>query len=118
MRPVNEFALAAKSQLAVITEESGPAVKRYFGKWNSAFNRFTTNLTSVKIKVTTLEPDERRSDNGVMCILHWVDRKDMVRSDKGSVCYGDGWPTELWDTFTSQLSSLPKGSIAEKLKFS
>lgn len=40
----------------------------------------------------------------------------MVRSDKGSVCHGDGWPKELWDTFIGELTNLPKGSVAEKLQ--
>ena len=115
LRPGNEFAFASKSQLAVMTTESGPPLQRYFGKWDAAFRRFTVNLTSSKIRVVALQPGQR-SEKGVMCVLHWVDRRDMVRSDRGSVCYGDGWPTELWEAFTSQLADLPDGSIAEELQ--
>ena len=115
LRPGDEFTPAIKSQLAIITADSDIPLRRYFGKWNSAYNRFTTNFTSPKIKVRAVEPDEEPSD-GIQCILHWVDPKDMIRSDKGSVCYGDGWPKELWDLFTSQLDNLPEGTVAEKLR--
>ena len=115
LRPGNEFAPAFRSQLAVMTAESGPPLKRYFGKWDATFCRFTMNLTSSKIRVAALQPGQR-SEGGVMCVLHWVDRRDMVRSDRGSVCYGDGWPTGLWEAFTSQLANLPDGTIAEKLQ--
>ncbi|MDG6900281.1 MAG: hypothetical protein JRM88_06950 [Nitrososphaerota archaeon] len=115
LRPGNEFAPASKSQLAVMTTESGPPLQRYFGKWDAVFRRFTVNLTSSKIRVVALQPGQR-GEGGIMCVLHWVDRRDMVRSDKRSVCHGDGWPTELWEAFTSQLANLPDGSIAEKLQ--
>jgi hypothetical protein len=115
LRPGNEFAPALRSQLAVMTEESGQLLERYFGKWNASFKRFTTNLTSARIRVEALEPGQRR-EGGIMCVLHWVDPKDMVRSDKGSVCYGDGWPVELWDSFTAHLGGLPGYSVGEKLK--
>ena len=62
---------------------------RYFGKWNSAYNRFTTNFTSPKIKVKAVAPG-KEPDNEIQCILHCVDQKDMVHSGKGSVSYGDG----------------------------
>jgi len=39
----------------------------------------------------------------------------MIRSDEGSVCYGDGWPTHLWNAFISKLEALADGSVAEKL---
>ncbi len=115
LRPGNEFTPAIKSQLSIITADSDVALHRYFGKWNSAYNRFTTNFTSSKINVRAIAPDEEPSD-GIQCILHWVDQKDMIRSDKGSVCYGDGWPKELWDAFTSELDNLPEGTVAEKLR--
>ncbi len=114
LRPGNEFAPAIKSQLAVITADSDVALRRYFGKWNASYERFTTNLTSSKIKVRAIAPGEK-AGNGIQCILHWVDQKDLLRSGKGSVCYGDGWPKELWDTFTSELDNLPEGTLAEKL---
>jgi hypothetical protein len=51
LRPGDEFTPAGKSQLAVMTEESGPPLKRYFGKWNITYRRFTTNLTSANSEV-------------------------------------------------------------------
>jgi len=58
LRPGNEFAPAVRSQLAIMTSESGPPLKRYFGKWNAAFSRFSTNLTSAKIIVKFCSPDK------------------------------------------------------------
>ena len=116
LRPGNEFAPAKKSQLAVITGDSSNSVKRYFGNWNSSFSRFTTNLTSPNIRVEAVKPGNRPSD-GIQCILHWIDSEYMIRSDKGSVCYGDGWPKDLWNAFIFQLGSVSEGTtIAEKLR--
>jgi hypothetical protein len=114
-RPGDEFPSSTKSQLAVLTAESGPPLIRYFGKWSGAYRRFTTNLSSAKLVVNALEPG-RRQGEGIQCVLHWVDRRDMVRSDMGGVCVGDGWPVGLWKAFLSELDSLPDGTIAEKLR--
>ncbi len=115
LRPGDEFARARKSKLAVLKTKSGPPLRRYFGKWASAYRRFTTNLTSPKIVVKTLELGEHPSD-GITCVLHWVDRRDMLRSDKGGVCFGDGWPVKLWEAFISQLDRLPNGTVGEMLR--
>lgn len=115
LRPGDEFTPSVKSQLAVITADSGISLRRYFGKWNVTYNRFSTNLTSSMINVRAIEPDEEPGD-GIQCILHWVDQKDIIRSEKGSVCFGDGWPKELWDAFTSELELLPNGTVADKLR--
>ena len=111
LRPGNEFPRAKKSNLVVLKSDEGPALERYFGKWDSTFKRFTTNLTSTKIRIIGSD----RQANGIQCILHWVERKDMIRSDRGSVCQGDGWPVELWNAFLSELDNLPSGTIGEKL---
>src|SRR5579863_3661429 len=91
LRPGDEFPSAARSQLAVLTAESGPPLRRHFGRWSGTYRRFTTNLTSAKIVVKALQSGQRPS-SGILCVLHWVDRRNMVCSDKGGVCYGDGWP--------------------------
>jgi hypothetical protein len=114
-RPGDEFPRSRKSQLAVLTAESGPPLTRYFGKWSGTYRRFTTNLSSAKLVVKALEPGRRPGD-GIRCVLHWVDRRDMVRSDNGGVCVGDGWPVELWKAFVSELDNLPDGTVAEKLR--
>jgi hypothetical protein len=114
-RPGDEFPLPRRSQLAAMTAESGPPLRRYLGKWSRAYRRFTTNLSSAKLVVRALEPG-RRPDDGIQCVIHWVDRRDMVRSDKGGVCLGDGWPVELWKAFVSELDNLPDGTVAEKLR--
>jgi hypothetical protein len=111
----DEFPRSVKSQLAVLTPESGPPLVRYFGKWSGAYRRFTTNLSSSKLVVKALEPGTRPGD-GIQCVLHWVDRRDMVRSDQGGVCLGDGWPVKLWKAFVSELDNLPGGTVAEKLR--
>jgi hypothetical protein len=115
LRPDDEFPSAARSQLAVLTAESGPPLRRHFGRWSGTYRRFTTNLTSAKIVVKALQSGQRPS-GGILCVLHWVDRRNMVRSDKGGVCYGDGWPVKLWDAFVSESGNLPPGTIAEKLR--
>lgn len=99
----------------VLKTKSGPPLRRYFGKWAGAYRRFTTNLTSPKIVVKTMEPGECLSD-GITCVLHSVDRRDMLRSDKGGVCFGDGWPVKLWEAFISQHDRLPNGTVGEKLR--
>lgn len=114
-RPGDEFPPARKSQLVVLTAESGQPLKRYFGKWSGTYRRFTTNLSSAKVVAKALEPGRRPRD-GIQCILHWVDRRNMVRSDKGGVCHGDGWPVKLWKDFVSELDNLPGGTVAEKLR--
>ncbi len=114
LRPGDNFTPARKSQRAVMKVEHGQALRRYFGTWSDRYRRFTTNLDSAKITVTALEPGQ--SGDGIPCILHWVNRNDMIRSDEGSVCAGDGWPRELWDTFTSQLACLDGMYISEKLR--
>jgi hypothetical protein len=114
LRRGDEFPSAKMSQLAVLTAESGTPLRRYFGRWSGAYRRFTTNLTSTNFLVKTLRPGQRPR-NGILCVVHWVDRSDMIRIGKGGVCYGDGWPVELWSAFVSELSSLPPGTVAEKL---
>ena len=115
LRPGDEFPPARRSQLAVLTAESGPPLRRYFGRWSAEHRRFTTNLTSAKIIVRSLRPGQT-PEGGIQCILHWVNRKDMVRSDKGGVCHRDGWPVKLWDAFVSELDNLPDGTVAERLR--
>lgn len=115
LRPGDEFPRARKSQLVVLTAKSEYPLKRYFGAWSGRYHRFTVNLTSAKILVRTMV-DAQPIGNGIQSILHWVDRNDMLRSDKGGVCYGDGWPPELWNAFTSEIDHLPPGNVAEKLR--
>jgi hypothetical protein len=115
LRPDDVFPAAKMSRLAVLTSESGPPLRRYFGSWSVRYRRFTTNLSSVKIRVDTSlrrEPPVK----GVECVVHWVDARDMIRSDSGGVCAGDGWPVDLWNGFTSVIDQLPPGTISEKLR--
>lgn len=112
LRPGDEFTPAVKSQLAVIDPDSNDALKRYFGKWDSKYQRFTTNFTSSKIRVRAISPRQEVKGDGIQCILHWLDRKEIIRP----TFYGDGWPKELWDTFRAHLDNLPKGTVAEKLR--
>jgi hypothetical protein len=114
LRRGDEFPSPKVSQLAVLTAESGVPSRRYFGRWSEAYRRFTTNLTSTNFLVKTLQPGQRPK-GGIMCVVHWVDRNDMLRTDKGGVCHGDGWPVELWKAFVSELDRLPPGTVAEKL---
>jgi hypothetical protein len=114
LRPGDEFPRAAKSQLAVMTSKSGAELRRYFGQWSVKYRRFTTNLSTSRIRVRALASGEKLG-RGIQCILHWVARKDMVSSGRGSVCYGDGWPRGLWEAFASELDRLPAGTVAERL---
>ena len=115
LRPGDAFCPARRSRLATLTSESGPALKRFFGAWSVRYHRFTTNLSSPRVVVRPVEPGQQPGE-GLQCILHWVKREDMVRTDPGGVCQGDGWPAELWKTFTSSLDSLPGRSVSEKLR--
>jgi hypothetical protein len=115
LRPGDSFPPALSSRLAVMRAESGSPLRRYYGSWSEKYRRFTSNLSSAKIRVRTLEPGEPPGD-GIHCIVLWVDSRTLLSSGPGSVCAGDGWPVELWDAFTSALGRLPPGSIAEKLE--
>jgi hypothetical protein len=115
LRLGDEFAPARKSELAILTSESGEPLRRYFGKWSEPYRRFTTNLSSSKIIVKTPAPGES-PPHGIQCVLHWVDRKDMMRSGPGSVCQGDGWPLEVWNSFMENAVKLPGFGTAEKLR--
>ncbi|MGA9840636.1 MAG: hypothetical protein WBF81_08945 [Thermoplasmata archaeon] len=115
LRPGDPFPPALSSRLASLTAESGPPLRRAFGSWSRRYRRFTSNLNSAKIQVD-VHPPGHPPDDGVQCVVHWVDAGALRSSDPGSVCAGDGWPVELWDAFTSEIDTLPRGSIAEKLR--
>lgn len=112
LRPGDEFTRPAKSQLCVITAaDTDVRLRRYLGKWDNSYKRFTTNFTTSRINVRAVAPGAS-SREGIQCILHWLDQKDMIRSE----FYGDGWPKEVWDSFRTELSNLPKGTLAQKLR--
>lgn len=115
LRPGDEFPRANMSRLAVLRAESGPPLTRYFGSWSTRYRRFTTNLSSARIEVRTVEPGERPGP-GIVVIVHWIDANDLRRSDVGGVRAADGWSPELWNAFTSEIDHLPLGTISEKLR--
>lgn len=115
LRPGDEFSRPVRSRLAVLTAESGPTLARYYGTWSERYRRFTTNVSSPRIAVRQLRTGQEPGP-GLHCVLHWVKREDMVGSGPGSACRADAWPTELWQSFTSELSHLPAGTVAEKLR--
>ena len=115
LRPRDEFSPSYRSRLAVLTADSGPRLRRYYGAWSGTYRRYTTNVSSPQLHVRALEPGERPGE-GIQCILHWVRRNDMIRIGGGSVSHGDGWPEEVWKIFTSELDKLPPGSVCEKLR--
>jgi len=114
LRPGDPFPPALCSRLGTLTAESGPPLRRFFGSWSERYRRFTSNLSSAKMRVQTVEPGQR-PDGGVQCVVHWVDSRAMRGLGRGSVCAGDGWPAELWRAFNSQIENLPPGSLAERL---
>jgi hypothetical protein len=115
LRPGDEFPRPVRSQLAVVSSETGSPLERYFGAWSEAYHRFTANLTTAKVRVRALKAGEE-AGGGIWCVLHWVRREDMVGSGKGSVRAGDGWPKGLWDAFVSELDGLDGGTVAQKLQ--
>jgi hypothetical protein len=114
LRPADPFPPAVSSRLGVLTAESGPPLRRFFGSWSVRYRRFTSNLSSAKIRVQTAEPGWR-PEGGIQCVVHWVDSHAIRSAGPGSVCTGDDWPPELWKAFLSEIDSLPRGSLAEKL---
>jgi hypothetical protein len=116
MRPGDEFPLAAMSRLAVMTSVSDQPLKRCFGPWSRKYRRFTTNLTSPRIKVELLEPGHAPVE-GIQCVVHWLDRRHILATGPGSVCAGDGWPEKLWNAFIAKLEGQPPGTVAEKLRY-
>jgi hypothetical protein len=107
--------------LAVLTAAAGgAALKRYFGAWSTTYQRFTSNLTSPGIGATVMPPPAGRrpttpGERGIECLVHWVDRGDVLRTDAKGVCHGDGWPLALWEAFVSHVDDLPQGSVARRL---
>jgi hypothetical protein len=121
LRPGDEFPLPRRSRLGVLTAAAvGAAPKRYFGAWSGVYRRFTSNLTSPGIMVTVMPPSGRRptveGERGIECVVHWVDRRDALRTDAKGVCHGDGWPLALWEAFVSRIDDLPQGSVAKRLR--
>jgi hypothetical protein len=114
LRLGDSFPPAVSSRLGTMTAESGPPLRRFFGSWSARYRRFTLNLSSAKIRVQTAERGQHL-DGGVECVVHWVDSDAMRNLGPGSVCAGDGWPTELWKAFTAEIGHLPPGSLAERL---
>jgi hypothetical protein len=114
MRPADEFPSPVKSRLAVMTTESGPHLRRGFGGWSDADHRFTSNISSPRIRVRELRPDERPPE-GVPCLLVWARRRDFLASGKGGVCRADGWPERLWEAFLSEVDELPGETLAGRL---
>ncbi|MDG6968444.1 MAG: hypothetical protein JRM86_01530 [Nitrososphaerota archaeon] len=102
------------SRIGVMTGGSGRALRRCFGSWSERYRRFTSNLSSPTLKVRVLEPGEKPS-GGIPCVVHWVKSEDLVRTGKGSVCSGDGWPVSLWRAFLEELPDLPGDTVAGKL---
>jgi hypothetical protein len=116
LRPGDQFPLPTKSRLGVMTAVSGPALTRCFGPWSRRYGRFTTNLTSPRIRVELMEPGHVPGE-GVQCVVHWVDRRHLLGTGPGTVCAGDGWPEQLWSAFIAMLDDLPPGTMAEKLRY-
>lgn len=114
LRRGDEFCRPARSQLAVLDSADGPPLRRYYGAGSSRHRRFTSNLSSPNVRVRVGEPGTSRK-GGIRCILHWVNRKDMLRIGPGGAGQGDGWPVELWRSFTSELDRLAGASVGEKL---
>jgi hypothetical protein len=115
LRPGDEFPRATRSRLGLMTAVSGTALTRCFGPWSRRYRRFTTNLTSPRIRVELLEPGQAPGE-GVQCVVHWVDRRYVLGTGPGTVCAGDGWPEQLWSAFIAKFDELPAGTVAEKLR--
>jgi hypothetical protein len=121
LRPGDEFPPPRRSRLAVLTAAAGgAALKRYFGAWSTRYQRFTSNLTSPRIRVRVMPPPAGRrptteGERGIECLVHWVDRRDVLRTDPKGICHSDGWPLALWEAFVSQIDDLPQGSVAKRL---
>ena len=115
LRPGDEFPPIIASRLGVLTEESGRPLRRFFGSWSARYRRFTSNLSTARVQAEVAMPG-RLPDRGIDCVIHWVAPRALRELGPGSVCAGDGWPSALWKAFTSEIDSLPPGSLAEKLR--
>ncbi len=114
LRPGDEFCPAVRSRLAWMRSRDGPPLRRYFGAWSERFRRFTVNLSSPRVSVRVVGAESSRGD-GILGLVHWVRRSDMLRVGPGGVCYADGWPEGLWQSFLSARSRLPGATVGEKL---
>jgi hypothetical protein len=115
LRVGDEFCRPRRSRRAVLVARSGPPLERYYGAWSPHYRRFTSNLSTWRIEVR-VEETTRAGDSGVHSIVHWVDREALSKTGPGSVCWGDGWPVDLWDAFLACAPRLPSEALASKLR--
>lgn len=110
LRAGNEFPRSAISRRGVMTPTSAAPLKRCFGLWSDRHGRFVSNLSTPKLTVRILEEGEE-TEQGVQCIVHWVDRGAFLNTGPNSVCAGDGWPVDLWNSILSEVRT--SASLAE-----
>lgn len=115
LRTGDEFCRPRRARIATLASAAGPPLERYFGAWSTKYRRFTSNLSTPAVVARPVEADAGPSE-GIQCILHWIDRADVLRLGPGGVCEGDGWPVELWRTFIANLDRLPEGTVGERLQ--
>lgn len=115
LRPGDEFAASRRSRLATVRAERGPPLQRYYGGWSERYRRFTSNLSSPRLHLEVHEPGAAPRD-GILAVVHWVDRATLVGNGPGSVAAGDGWPAALWDAFLSVRDGLGGESVGEGLR--
>ncbi len=114
-RPGDRFPRAHRSGLATLRSGSGPPLQRQFGAWSAAYRRFTLNLSSPQVVVRTTET-RAAPGAGPVAVVHWISRHDLLRTDRGGACRGDGWPMPLWERFVSRRASLPGAGVGEQLR--
>lgn len=114
LRPRDAFALPARSRRVLLTAEDGGAVERYYGAWSARYRRFTSNLSTPKVRVRVLS-GPRTPSPGVEALVHWVDRREFLRGGGRGVPAADGWPPDLWEAFLADHDRRPGASLAEKL---
>jgi hypothetical protein len=115
LRPGDEFGPVLRSRLAVLTAAEGPLLHRFYGAWSARYRRFTTNLSSPHVTVRVGELSESGNER-ILCLLHWVPQRELLRVDPGGLCQSDGWPIELWQRFISEMNHLAGDSVCEKLE--
>lgn len=115
LRPGDRFPLPRRSRLASISSESGPGLRRSFGSWSERYQRFTANLSSPRLEVRIVRPEDPRP-HGILGFVHWVDRASCMHSGPGSVPAADGWSVPFWDSFVSILDRWTSGTVPEKLR--
>lgn len=115
MRTGDEFPPGPRSRRATVTTSDGAPLQRFYGGWSDRYRRFTSNLSSPRLRVRVEDPDAAPAA-GIQAVVHWVPRAALTGTGPGSVAAADGWPRALWAAFEAQAGGERGRPLGEQLQ--